>query len=48
MTRALFAQPEPLRRELERALPERPFALRISTGGGQALPPTPSHYVRPY
>jgi len=38
MTRALFAQPEPLRRELERALPARPFALRF--WDGSELAPT--------
>ena len=32
MTRALLAQPEPLRRELARALPARPFALRFWDG----------------
>ncbi len=36
-----FARTEPLRRELARALPEPPFALRISAGGGQALPRPP-------
>jgi len=38
MTRALFSQPEPLRRELERALPARPFALRF--WDGSELAPT--------
>jgi cyclopropane-fatty-acyl-phospholipid synthase len=33
-----FARPEPLRRELGRALPERPFALRF--WDGSELPPT--------
>ena len=38
MTRAFLAQPEPLRRELERALPARPFALRF--WDGSELTPT--------
>jgi cyclopropane-fatty-acyl-phospholipid synthase len=32
MTQALFARPEPLRRELARALPARPFTLRFWDG----------------
>ena len=32
-----FAQPEPLRRELAQALPERPFALRFWDGSELAL-----------
>jgi cyclopropane-fatty-acyl-phospholipid synthase len=35
-----FAQPEPLRRELAQALPERPFALRF-WDGSELVPTTP-------
>jgi cyclopropane-fatty-acyl-phospholipid synthase len=48
LSRAMLARPEPLRRELERAFPERPFALRFWDGSelSETLPGGPVFTVR--